>query len=447
MRRLLIFALIIMAQTLSATESTPTASAMAAPDGDALAHYARAAEAELREHILPFWLAHARDQKRGGFHGEIDNELSVNPAAPRGLLLSARILWTFSAAYRRYQDPAYLEMARWALADLTTHFLDREHGGFYWSLNADLSPRETRKQTYGQVFAIYGLSEYARATGDTATRDLAIQTYQLINQHTHDHQLGGFLETATRDWHRPAQWDAHIMGVPTAKSQNTNLHVMEAFTALLRIWPDDSIRQSLREMIEVMLDRILDSQTHHLVLFLDENWRPQGDAISYGHDIEVSWLLVEAAEVLGDPALLARVRRESVAIAQATLSAGVDPADGGVFNEGNPTGVTEHSKDWWPQAEAVVGFLNAYQLTGETRYFQASRQTWAFIDARLRDRVYGEWFWSADLAPDRRARHPKAGFWKCPYHNARACLELVERLQHLSSSSASAAEKSVPEHR
>ncbi len=434
MRRLLLFVLTFMAQTLPATESNPPVSAIAAPDAAALTHHARAAETELREHILPFWLAHARDQKLGGFHGEIDNELAVNPAAPRGLLLTARILWTFSAAYRRYQDPAYLEMARWAYADLTGHFLDREHGGFYWSLNADLSPLETRKQTYGQVFAIYGLSEYARATGETAARDLAIQTYQLLNKHTHDRQLGGFLETATRDWCRPAQWDAHIMGVPTAKSQNTNLHVMEAFTALLRIWPDDSIRQSLREMIEIMLERILDPQTHHLVLFLDQDWRPQGDSISYGHDIEVSWLLVEAAEVLGEPDLLARVRRESVAIAEATLASGVDPADGGIFNEGNPAGVTDRSKDWWPQAEAVVGFLNAYQLTGETRYFQASQRTWAFIETRLCDRVHGEWFWSADPSPTRRARHPKAGFWKCPYHNARACLELIERLEHLAGS-------------
>lgn len=443
MRRLLLLIFTFMAHVLHATEPTTAQSAAPAIDAATLARYAAEAESELRDDILPFWLNHARDLKRGGFYGEIRNDLVVDSNAPRGLLLTARILWTFSAAYRRYPDARYLEMARWAYADLTTHFHDQTHGGFYWSITADQRPLETRKQTYGQAFAIYGLSEYALATGDRAARELALQTYQLLQKHCHDEQSGGFVETATRDWRRPARWDAHIMGVPTAKSQNTNLHVMEAFTALLRTGPDASVRDSLREMIEVMLTRILDPQTHHLILFLDEHWKPRGNTISYGHDIEVSWLLVEAAEVLGEAPLIAKVRQESAAIAQATLAVGVDVNDGGIFNEGNPSGVTERSKDWWPQAEAVVGFLNAYQITGDARYFQASQHTWKFIQQHLIDRTNGEWFGCATTAPALRAHQPKAGFWKCPYHNGRACLELIERLHRLAKESVPVAAEKI----
>lgn len=401
-----------------------------APTAAALHAYSDQAEQELRSNILPFWLTHARDRAHGGFYGEITNDLKIDRTAPRGLLLTARILWTFSAAYRRYQDPAYLEMARWAYADLTERFLDRAHGGFYWSLDANQRPRDLRKQTYGQAFAIYALSEYARATGEPAARDLASATYRLLDASSRDPVHGGYFETCTRDWQRLTTADARIMGVPSAKSQNTNLHVMEAFTALLRIWPDDTIRRSQREMIEVVLTRILDPHTHHLVLLAEADWTPCGDAISYGHDIEVSWLLTEAAEISGDPAVLARVRPVAVAIARATLAEGVD-TDGGVWNEGVPDRVTDATKEWWPQAEATVGFLNAYQISGDPQFFAASRHSWVFIQENLVDRSYGEWLRVATANTRLRARHPKLSFWKCPYHNGRACLELIERLRWL----------------
>jgi mannobiose 2-epimerase len=389
--------------------------------------YARLAEAELRGNILPFWLDHARDRERGGFFGEVTDELKVRKDAPRGALLTARILWTFSAAYRRYHDPAYLEMARWAYDDLLAHFWDQESGGLYWMVSANGKPLDPRKLLYVQSFGIYGLAEFHRATGERAPLDRAIELYRVVESHTPDRQHGGYFEEFARDWKiSRARGRGSPMGSEGQKSQNVHLHLLEAYTNLLRVWPDDGLRKNLGEIVAVMRTRMLDPKTHHLRLFLAEDWTPESDTISFGHDIEFSWLLVETAEVLGDKPLLAAVQKEAVEIARATLREGVDP-DGGMLAEANPKGITKTFKEWWPQAEAMVGFLNAYQLSGDRTFLDASQRSWNFISTRLVDRKNGEWFQGVSREGGKSGA-PKLSFWKCPYHNGRACLEVAERL-------------------
>lgn len=392
------------------------------------ANYAERVEAELRGNILPFWLTHARDRERGGFYGEIDGQLKVKKDAPRGPLLTARVLWTFSAAYRRYPDPAYREMARWAYDDLHARFWDKEHGGLFWRTRADGEPMDSRKVVYVHAFAIYGLTEYYRATGEPAALDRAIELYRLLERHGHDREHLGYFEEFSREWElsRLRGMRRSAMGSLDQKSQNVHLHILEAYTNLLRVWPDPSLKENLRELIQVLQTRVLDGQRHHLRLFLAEDWSPRSDTISFGHDIEYSWLVTEAAEVLGDEALIAEVKNEAVKIAAATLAEGVDP-DGGVLGEADPRGLTSTFKEWWPQAEAAVGFLNAYQLSGEHKYLQSSLRSWEFIEGNLIDREKGEWFHGVS----RDGRHKstlKIGFWKCPYHNGRACMELIDRL-------------------
>lgn len=394
-----------------------------------MAAYAGQAEAELRENILPFWLKHARDHKRGGFYGEIDGKLKVRTEAPRGALLTSRILWTFSAAHRRYHDPEYLAMARWAYDDLLARFLDSKHGGVYWMVSADGAPVDPRKVAYVQSFAIYGLSEYHRASGEQGALDKAIELYRLLNRHGHDREHRGYFEEFSREWqvrHERGRFGS-AMGSTGQKSQNTHLHILEAFTTLYRVWPDPGLKQDLRELTELMLDHVLDASTHHLRLFLAEDWQPRSEEVSFGHDIEFSWLLMEAVEVLGDEALSARAKAEAVKIAAVTLKEGVDP-DGGVLGEAGPKGLTVTFKEWWPQAEAAVGFLNAYQLSGDRTYLDASRHSWQFIEEKLVDRKNGEWLHGVSR-DGRRKSTLKAGFWKCPYHNGRACMEIVDRLR------------------
>lgn len=401
--------------------------------------YAHQAEQELRGNILPFWLKHARDREHGGFHSFIGEDMTVRDDLPRGALLTSRILWTFSAAYRHYQDPEYLEMARWAYRDLMDHFVDPQSGGLFWSVSTDGKPVDAHKQIYGQVFGIYALAEYYRVTHEQPALDEAIAIYRLIQQHAYDPKDGGYFDALNREWQLETSPKGNLLGA-APKSQNSHIHILEGFTNLLRVWPDAGLHQRQHELIELTLTHIIDPKTHHLVLFMQNDWTPIGDEISYGHDIELSWLLVEAAEVLGDPALLARAKTEAVAIADATNAEGID-TDGGVYNEGNPKGPTNTNKEWWEQAEATVGFFSAYQISGDPKYFGYSKRSWDFIQAKFVDRVNGDWHNTLhrDATPillvtarnGRTFPMAKQNIWKCPYHNSRACLELIERAKEL----------------
>jgi len=404
-----------------------------------LTDLANSAEKELRGNILPFWLANARDPAHGGFHSYVGEDMKVRDDLPRGALLTSRILWTFSAAYRLYHDPAYLEMARWAYRDLVDRFVDKQDGGLFWTVRPDGQPADAHKQIYGQVFGIYGLAEYFRATGDKAALEQAIAIYGLIERNAHDGEHGGYFDALSREWRREDGPKGNLLG-DAPKSQNSHIHILEGFTNLLRVWPDDGLRRRERELIELTMAHIVDPRTHHLILFMQDDWTPIGDKVSYGHDIELSWLLVEAAEVLGDPAVLARTKPVALAIARVTNAEGVDQ-DGGVFNEGGPRGLTNTNKDWWPQAEAAVGFLNAYQLSGDPAYLADSVRSWDFIQAKMVDRVHGDWYeslkrdgspivsfsWRAGMT----VATAKVSIWKCPYHNGRSCMELVRRVHEL----------------
>jgi mannobiose 2-epimerase len=386
-------------------------------------------EADLLGNILPFWMERVR-VRGGGFVGAMANDLSVDAAAERGALLTSRILWTYSAAYARYRNPEYLAMADHAFADLVGVFYDRQSGGFFWSVAADGSVLRDRKQVYGQAFAIYALAEYHAATGRQEPLALATATLRLIEAHARDGRNGGYLEAFGRAWEPIADMRLSAIDMNEPKSQNTHLHVMEAYSRLLDVWPDAGLRAQLAQILEIMLGRILDQRTGHLGLFFARDWAPRSDRISYGHDIEAAWLLCSAADALGDPTLQARVRPLAVRMAEATLAEGVD-SDGGVYNEGSPGGLTNTDKEWWPQAEAVVGFLNAFQLSGEERFLAAAFRTWDFIETRLIDRGRGEWLRGVTRDGRVLADELKVSFWKCPYHNGRTGLEATRRLREL----------------
>jgi mannobiose 2-epimerase len=386
------------------------------------------AEQEVKGDILPFWMKYTRNAEDQGFYGTITADMTVRKGSSRGALLTSRILWTFSTAYRSYKDPAYLEMARWAYRDLADHFMDKESGGLFWTIKAGGEPLDTRKQIYGQVFGIYALAEYYRATGEKPALDQAIAIYRLVEEHAHDHVNRGYFDALDRKWQRPTLGQHNLLG-DAPKSQNSHIHILESYTELLRVWPDPGLLANQKDLIDLTLTRIIDPRTHHLVLFMKDDWTPIGEDISYGHDIELSWLIVEAAAAVADPALIARARQASLDIARVTLAEGVDP-DGGVISEGDPKGYTNTNKEWWEQAEAVVGFLNAYQLSGDPRYLAASRHTWDYIQAHFIDRVHGDWYnlLKRDGTP---LPLPKVSIWKCPYHSSRSCFEVVERVREL----------------
>jgi len=400
---------------------------MSSPDP---ADYAARIEADLLRNILPFWMERVADKAQQRFVGSLTNDLVADPAAERGALLTSRILWTYSAAFARYRDPAYLAMADTAYADLSLHFADGRDGGYWWSIAADGRVLRDRKQVYGQAFAIYALAEYHGAAGLAEPLERAISLYRLLEEHAVERRHGGYLEAFDRQWRPIADMRLSEVDLNEPKSQNTHLHVMEAYTRLLEAWPDAGLRRALAALVEVMLGRIVNPGTGHLGLFFSEDWTPRSDRVSYGHDIEAAWLLTRAAEVLKDPALSARIEPLAVKIAEVTLAEGVD-SDGGVFNEGGPGGLTNTNKEWWPQAEAVVGFINAYELSRAERLLGAALRTWDFIEGNLIDRRRGEWL--RGVTRDGRVldKELKVSFWKCPYHNGRTGLEAVRRLRGL----------------
>jgi mannobiose 2-epimerase len=202
--------------------------------------------------------------------------------------------------------------------------------------------------------------------------------------------------------------------------------VLEAYTNLYRVWKHERLKQQLIKLINNFTDRIIDNQTHHLILFFDEHWNTKSEIVSYGHDIEASWLLYEAALVLGDESLLSKLKPICLKVADAA-SEGFMPDGSMIYEKHNDTGHIESDRHWWVQAESVVGFLNAYELSGKTVYFDKAVATWDYIKANIIDKQKGEWFWSADEKKKPNLRDDKAGFWKCPYHNGRMCLEVIER--------------------
>jgi mannobiose 2-epimerase len=381
---------------------------------------------ELKENILPFWQNMA-DEGNGGFYGEADFYGNLNKTADKGCILNSRILWTFSAAYRIFGDDAYKACAQRARDFLSSAFLDTAHGGLYWLVDHTGKTLDTRKQFYNIAFGIYALSEHYLATGDRSSLELAMTLFGQTEQYGFDLAEGGYIEACNREWRGIDDFRLSGKDLNCPKSMNTNLHVLEAYTTLSRASGDERVRKALEKLLHITLDKIV-NRDWHFELFFDMNWNSLAKDISYGHDIEGSWLLYEAALAVGDESFISKVKQTALAIAEVIYTAAIDNKNGGLISGCDEKGHKHAKKEWWPQAEAVVGFYNAYELSGDQKYFDVADNIWNYIQKHFVDHAHGEWYneLNPDNTPD--TKMPKAGFWKCPYHNARACLEVVGRM-------------------
>lgn len=383
-------------------------------------------EKELIDNILPFWSNKMPDEDNGGFYGQITGKDEIIPKAHKGSVLNARILWTFSAAYRIYKNPDYLVIATRARNYIIDHFIDKKFGGVYWLLDYKGNPVETKKQIYAQGFAIYGLSEYYRVTGDTEALNHAIELYRLIEKHSFDTEKNGYLEAFTEDWQPIADMRLSEKDANEQKTMNTHLHILEPYSNLYRVWKNDSLKSQLKNLIEVFLDKIIDTQTGHLRLFFDADWNDKSRSVSFGHDIEASWLLYEAALVLNDAEVLEKVKKIVPRIVKASEE-GLQLDGSMMYEKDINTGHEDKERHWWVQGETVIGFLNHYQYFGDEKSSQIAMNCWDYINNNLIDRTNGEWFWSIYTNGSVNHNDDKAGIWKCPYHNGRMCLEVIER--------------------
>ncbi len=380
--------------------------------------------------ILDYWMEHTLDETHGGFVGRIDHDNIVHSIAPKGAVLNCRILWAFSSAFRITGNEDYRCTAQRAFRYIADFFIDKQFGGLYWTVDHKGEPLDTKKQVYALSFGIYGLAEFYRITNDKEALELSISLYQNIIEHSYDTVHGGYIEALSREWKEMDDLRLSDKDANERKSMNTHLHVMEGFVNLYRVWQDEGLEKKIEELIKIFLQHIISSKNYHLILFFDDAWNPRSETISYGHDIEAAWLVQEAAEVIGANDLLKHVKNISIKMARAAEE-GLD-RDGGLWYEYEPsTGHLVKEKHSWPQAEAMVGFFNAWQLTNDQRFLDHSLKSWEFVQQFMHDKTCGEWYWGVleDYTPMKK--EDKVGVWKCPYHNTRACLEISERISRI----------------
>lgn len=381
--------------------------------------------------IADWWVNHSQDHERGGFYGEIGVDNQPEKNASKGVILNARILWFFSEVAQVVDNQDYRRCATRAYQYLVQHFVDADYGGVYWEVDASGQPINTKKQIYAQAFSIYALCAYFQLTQDAQALKLAQSCFDLIERYGIDHQREGYLEAFTREWGLVEDLRLSDKDLNFPKSQNTHLHILEAYTRLYQVDARESVKAALRYNIEMFDKYMIDRSSYHLRMFMDLDWQDFSPGYTYGHDIEASWLIAQALDALDDEDYIRALTPTLVKIAEVTLSEAIGERGQVIDSFDFATGATNRDTVWWVQAEALVGFLYAYSVTRDERYFHAAQRAWEFIKAYQIDREHGEWLWLSRLTEPSQQSNYKVGFWKCPYHNGRAMLEAIRYLQKL----------------
>lgn len=377
--------------------------------------------------ILEWWRSHPIDEAHGGFHGEIKQDNTIVNNADKGGILNARMLWTFSTAYRKFKNEKDQEIAQRAYQYIRDYFYDHEQGGTYWTLYSDGRVKNDRKQIYSIAFTIYGLAEYFKISKDIHALYLAIDLFNTIENRSKDKLNGGYFEAYSKDWIPVEDLRLSEKDRNDPKTMNTHLHIIEAYGNLYTVWKNQELRGAIIQLLELFDEHIIDKDSAHLNLFFDPEWNKTANTISYGHDIEASWLLQECAAALDDENSNTFWRNKAIRIANAAKQ-GIQP-DGSFIHEYDQAHPQGHDyREWWVSAEGIAGYINAYTITQNEEYLRLAIQLWHFIKNHLVDHVHGEWYWGVNADYTKMNRY-KMGFWKCPYHNVRACIEVLERLE------------------
>lgn len=385
-------------------------------------------ENELKEQILDYWINNAIDLDSGEFIGKVTSDGKTDKNAPKSAILHARILWTFSAAYNFFKDENYLKVADLAFQYMEDCFWDQEYGGIFWMLKQNGEPLDTKKHIYVQAFAIYGYSEYCKASNNRHALLQAIKLHRYIEKYSFQPDSLGYYEAFDRKWHQLNDVRLGETDIKEKYSMNTHLHIMEAYTNLHTAWENKLLQKRLKQLIRVHLDVMFDYDEDHFYSFFDADWNSKSNIYSYGHDIEAIWLLTDATKKLSNKVLYKEVVPVAKKVAYKVVSEGLDGNYGGIFNSGSSNKVLDNDKHWWVQAEAMVGFLEAYRITGDQVFINAICDIWSFVKQNIKDTKNGEWFFRVSNEGIPYMNEDKVGPWKCPYHNSRACLEFLQRL-------------------
>ncbi len=383
----------------------------------------------LKTKILPFWMK-LKDEEQGGFYGYMGYDLQVDKGAVKGCILNSRILWFFSNACMCLGDEKLLSYARHAFLFLRDFCLDREFGGVFWSVRFDGEVEDGTKHVYNQAFAVYALSSYYAASGDLEAVSLAWDLFDLIEERGKDE--GGYLEAFARDFRTPAGNEKlSENGVMAERTMNTLLHVFEAYTELYRVTGDARVVKQLKEMLSLFADKVYNPGLHRQDVFFDREWNSLIDLYSYGHDIETAWLIDRGCEVLGDAGITEYEEKMLPIILDLTREVYEKAFDGHSLANECEKGAVDQTRVWWVQAEAMVGFLNAWEKAPEhMEYLRAVEEIWEYIKKFVVDSREGaEWFWDLNDEGKPESKKPIVEPWKCPYHNGRMCFEVIRRIK------------------
>ncbi len=382
----------------------------------------RETRTELMQRIVPFWKK-LRDDEHGGYYGYMDFDLQVDKEYEKGCILNSRILWFFSNAYLTLKEKELLDEADHAYLFMKNYCKDPENGGVFWSVTYDGKVADSTKHTYNQAFAIYALSSYYEASGKEEALEFARELFRIIESTCTDDY--GYLESFTGDWQPEENDKLSENGLMADKTMNTLLHVLEAYTELYRVAPSKEVEQALKKILREFQSKVYNEETHRLEVFFDEKMKTISDLYSYGHDIEASWLLDRAAEVLKDQKISDETNAYTTQIAAEVYEQALQ---NGAMNNECFHGVVDTARVWWVQAEAMVGFYNCYEKTGEEKYLRITEDLWKYIKDYIIDKREGsEWFWDLNIDGKPESKKPIVEPWKCPYHNGRMCMEMIRR--------------------
>lgn len=384
---------------------------------------------EIRNHltdcIIPFWKK-LRDDENGGYYGYMDYDLQVDQKAVKGCILNSRITWFFANAYLTLHDESLLQEARRGYEFMQKYCVDKEKGGVFWSVAYDGTPEDTTKHTYNQAFSIYALSSYYDASKDKEALETAMELFRIIEERCTDEI--GYKEAFDRDFQEIENDKLSENGVIAEKTMNTLLHVFEAYTELYRVSGDADVKKRLEWIMDTIADKIYNPKLHRQEVFFDREMHSILDLHSYGHDIETAWLIRRGTDILGEKAYEDKMLPIILDLTSQVYKVAFD---GHSFANECEKGVVDQNRIWWVQAEAVVGFLNAYALAPEhTEYRDAAKAEWEFIKEHVVDKREGsEWFWDVNIEGKAVSGKPIVEPWKCPYHNGRMCLEVIRRAE------------------
>ncbi|MCR5733394.1 MAG: AGE family epimerase/isomerase [Lachnospiraceae bacterium] len=382
----------------------------------------------LSERIIPFWKK-LRDDKYGGYYGFLSYDLELDREAEKGCILNSRILWFFSSAYLLLKDETLLDEAVHAYEFMTKYCIDKENGGIFWSMTYDGKVLDPTKHTYNQAFAIYALSAYYEASGDEEALLLAKELYEIVETKCRDSI--GYLEAANERFEKTENDKLSENNVIADRTMNTMLHVLEAYTEFYRVSKEPGAKNAIEEMLTLFADKIYNPKLHRQEVFFDNSYKPIIDLHSYGHDIETTWLVDRAVETIDDEEYNwdKKITPITKDLAENILK---NVFDGRSLPNECERGVVDEKRIWWVQAECVVGFVNAYNRSGNTdrKYLEAAERCLDFILEYVVDkRSSSEWFWAVNKDGSPVEGFPIVEPWKCPYHNGRMCIEIIRRLK------------------